>query len=80
MNIITAINFYYSMFPLINLCVEMSGGINGKYRELTKEAALDFLAGYENEEVVQIMFQTHYTFEREVTRKLDIPLLYIMYK
>lgn len=80
MDIITTINFYYSLFPLISLCVEMSGGISGKYRELTKEAALNFLAGYENEEVIQTIFQTCYTFGREVVKELDIPLLYIMYK
>ena len=80
MKIIEAINFYYSLFPLISLCVEMSGSISGRYRNMTKKEALDFLAGYENEEVATIIFSTYYTFNREVTRKMENPALYIMYK
>ena len=80
MKIIEVINFYYSLFPLISLCVEMSGGINGRYRDMTKKEALDFLAGYENEEVTAINFSTYYRFDGRATRKLEIPVLYIMYK
>ena len=80
MDIITTIDFYYSLFPLISLCVEMSGGISGRYRDMTKKEALDFLAGYENEEVAAINFSTYYRLGGEATRKMENPALYIMYK
>ena len=80
MSIINVINFYYSLYPVISLHVKMSGGIEGRYHEFTKAEALDFLAGYENEEVVNVDFATHFTFKGNATNKMPIPMLYILYK
>lgn len=79
MKIINAINFYYGLFPIISLCVEMNKGITGRYHDFTKEQALDFLNGYEDEKVIEIKFQTHSIFKGQATTELTYPMLYIKY-
>lgn len=80
MKIIDVIDFYYAIYNVLNLKVEMSDGIPGKYHIFTKVEAMAFLNGYENAEVVAISFQTYYTFKQTTTQKMENPTLYIMYK
>lgn len=80
MKIIDVLNFYYNLFPIIHLCVQMDGGVNGKYHSFTKDEALNFLQGYTEEEVRKADFQTHDFFRGKADTKLEIPNLYIIYK
>jgi hypothetical protein len=79
MEIIEALEFYYSKYSLINVKIEMSGGIKGKAVPMTKKEALQSVDGYENEKIVEIIFQTHHTFDRKAVKKMENPFLYIMY-
>ena len=80
MKIIDILNFYYNLFPVIRLCVHMDGGIDGKYYNFTKAEALKFLLGYTEEEAIKADFQTYDFFCGKVSKKLEIPRLYIVYK
>lgn len=80
MKIIDILNFYYNLFPVIHLCIHMDGGINGKYHDFTKAEALNFLCGYTEEEVIKANFQTYNFYLGESYKKLETPMLYIVYK
>ena len=79
MKIIDVLDFYYSKYGKLNLHIRMDGGLPGKSHDFTKEEAYDFIAGYENENVVEISFQTHYIFKGDITKPLEIPHLFIQY-
>ena len=80
MKIIDILNFYYNLFPVIRLCIHMDGGINGRYHDFTKDEALNFLWGYTEEEVIRADFRTYNFYLGKSDEKLEIPMLYIVYK
>ena len=80
MKVIDVINFYYANHEVIKIKVEADGGIEGSYHKFTKQEAYNFLDGFYDEEAVEIIFQTHSTYWGKISRKLEIPLLYIFYK
>lgn len=79
MKIIDAINFYFGLYPILSVCVELNGGIRGRFHTFTKEQTLDFLNGFEDEKVVKIDFMTHVFFKGEATAEMPCPMLYIKY-
>lgn len=79
MKIYDVLDFYYSKYDKLHLWIRMNGGIPGRYHDFTKKEALDFIAGYEYENVIRIDFQTHYFFKGDATEPLEIPSLFIVY-
>lgn len=79
MTIESVLDFYYSVAPVINLRVEMNGGIKGKDHVFTHKEAADFLRGYENEKVICTYFETHFFFKGEAVDRREIPALFIKY-
>lgn len=80
MKIIDVINFYYTNHEVIKVKVEANEGIEGSYHKLTKQEAYDFLDGFYDEEAAEIIFQTHSTYCGKISRELEVPFLYILYK
>ena len=80
MKIIDIIDFYYSHYDIIDIKIEKDNGLSGKYHAFTKNEAIEFLSGYEHEIAANIIFETCYTFMNGITKVMDIPKLYILYK
>lgn len=81
MTIKNVIDFYFNQYETINLCVEMFSGIKGKCHTVTKSEAYDFLAGFLDESVIAVNFQTHYYNKTAYyIKKCDNPILHILYK
>ena len=79
MKIIEVLEFYYSKYSVINVKIEMSGGIKGKTESMAKKEAFQSVDGYEDQKAVKVIFETYYTFNGEAVEKIKIPFLYIMY-
>ena len=85
MKIIDIFNFYYSLYPVLAVTVQMYGGIDGKPHVVNKAQALEWLNGWLDETAISVSFQTHcYTYGntwgREWSKtKCEIPMLYILY-
>lgn len=84
MTIKEVVDFYLADVEKVEFRIEMDGGMKGRDYILTKNEVYDFITGYENEEVVCTEFSTHYFSHRnsgpEVSRKKDVPSMYILYK
>ena len=79
MRIVDVINFFYSKYEKLDLTIEYNNGIRGRNTIMTFDEALESIAGYENEPVDDIGFETHYHFCGKITREKEVPSLYIMY-
>ena len=85
MTIKEVVDFYLANVEKVNFRIQLIGGIKGKYHILTKNEVYDFINGYEEEEIVSVIFQDHSihtNMRNEVAeiRKMEIPHLYIEYK
>jgi hypothetical protein len=81
MTIKNVIDFYFNQYETINLCVEMFSGIKGKYHTIAKSEAYDFLAGFLDESVIAVTFQTHYYNKTaNYIKECDNPILHILCK
>ena len=80
MKIIDVLNFYYANYEVIEIKVETNEGIKGSFHKFTKQEASVFLDGFYDEEAAIIIFQTHNTHCGKISRELEIPLLYILFK
>jgi hypothetical protein len=80
MKVIDVINFYYASHEVIEIKVRANEGIDGRYHKFTKQEACDFLDGFYDEEVAEIIFQTHSIYCGKISYEFEVPLLYILYK
>lgn len=81
MTIQNTIDFYFSQYETLAIMVEMFGGIEGRYNTYTKEEFLKFINGWNDEEVITIIFKTYHTnYSTGNCTKKEIPTLYICYK
>lgn len=79
MKIIDTIKMYYKFYNEMLLEVNMSGGVEGKYRLFNKKEALDFIKGYENEEVFHVWLEVNYLTNGKAGSKMKYPMLTIYY-
>ena len=80
MKIIDAINFYYEFNEMLQLNIELIGGLRGKYKKMTKAQALESISGYEDDDIVEICFNNHIVCNGQIYEELEAPYLYIGYK
>ncbi len=81
MKLIDTIKMYYKFYNEILLEVRLpSGGAEGKYHLFNKKEALDFIKGYENEEIFEICLETSYDLRVKTTSGTKPPMLTIYYK
>lgn len=84
MTIKEIINKFYKEHSTIEITFNRVGADTyGKGHIFTKEEVTDYIKGYENEEVISTIYQTHYTSWRNGTLTavtMNIPALTITYK
>ena len=72
MTIKNVLDFYFALYTVIELKVEMQDGISGKYRTCTKEQALQWLNGWYDNKVSAAGYKINPDFSK-------YPLVYIEY-
>ena len=75
--------FYFNKYEILKVKTEMVEGIKGKEFVFTLEQYKEFISAWEDAEVVETIFQTHYTSYYNGTteaRPMEIPMLCILYK
>lgn len=81
MTIQNIIDFYFSQYETLSIKVEMFSGISGNYNTYTKEDFLKFINGWNDNEIISVIFETHYTnYTTSNYIEKEIPTLYISYK
>lgn len=88
MTVKSVTDFYFEQFEKIEIRIEMSGGIEARGRVpiYTKEEWEKFIEGFEDNEVVEVIFSSHYTHCGEwgqamiAEEKMAVPHMFILYK
>ena len=66
MTIKEVLDFYYSKYPTLKLCIKMWGGIMGEYRLLTREEAVARFAPWLEDTVLSVSFEEKLTKLNEI--------------
>ena len=75
--------FYFKNNNILQITTEMANGLKGKRNTFTFEEYKNYITGWENKEVVEIIFQSVYTWRGNNTieiKPMETPTLYILYK
>lgn len=79
MTIREVINFYFSFYSEINISIEMWQGLEGNYKDYTKESFETEFGAWLDEKVMDISFETYGTDLYSRTKR-EKPVLWIRYE